>query len=134
MGARTATWRRPARPLAAALALAAVAIALGDDGGYSRASREHFAAAAFAALLAAAASDWPRTRRLARHTQVLWMLAALAVLGAASTAWTTGIRADAWHWGLTAAAYAALLLAAAVLARDERDVARAAGALCVMAV
>src|SRR4051794_28425646 len=96
-----------ARPAGVALALGAVAIALGDDGGYSRTSREWFAGAAFAALIAAVLSDRPRARWLVRRTPVLWVLVALAVLGAVSTAWTTGIRSEAWHWGLTAGAYAA---------------------------
>ena len=120
------------RRLGALLALAAVGVALGDDGGYSQGSRTWFAGVAFAALVAAVISDRRRAWRLAR-TPLLWVLLVLGVLGAVSTAWTVGIRSDAWHWGLTTAAYAALILATAVVVRDARDVRIAAGALCVMA-
>jgi len=122
-----------ARRLSAALTFVAVAIALGDDGGYSGNSRLAFAVAAFAALGAAVAADRERAGRLAR-TPLLWVLVALGALGALSALWTVGIRSDAWHWGLTTAAYAALILAAAVLIRDGRDVVRAATMLAGAAI
>jgi hypothetical protein len=121
-----------ARRAGAGLTLAAVGVALGDDGGYSGTSRLIFSLVALAALVAAVASGPPRARRLAR-TPVLWVLAALGGLGAFSALWTVGIHSDAWHWGMTTGAVAALILSAAILVRDERDVVRAAAALAVMA-
>lgn len=116
----------------AGLTLAAVGVALGDDGGYSATSRLIFSLTALAAVVAAVASDTPRARRLT-GTPVLWVLAALGALGALSALWTVGIRSDAWHWGMTTGALAAVILSAAILVRDERDVVRAAFALAVMA-
>lgn len=133
MGRAAALAHDGTRKLGAALATGAVALALGNDGGYSRTSRLLFSIVAFAALAAAVRSDPARARRLAR-TPLLWVLVVLGTLGAVSAAWTVGIESDAWHWGLATVAYAALMLAVAVLVRDGRDVARVAGTVAAIAV
>lgn len=123
----------PGVRVAGLLVAAATGEAVLFDGGFSPTSRVLFAALAGAALVAALARG-PRYVAAAARAPVVAMLAALAVVGGASTAWTVGLPGDAARWALVAAGYAALVVAAAALAR-ERAAATPALALlvCVLA-
>lgn len=119
--------------LSAALAALAVALACFDDGGFSGGSRERFAAVAGLAALAAWRADRDRARAAIREP-VLWVLAALAALGALSGAWTVGYTPDAVDWAVATAGLAALAFATAVVTRGGREVRAAALWIALVAV
>lgn len=85
-------------------------------------------AAAGAAAVAAPREAW----RGARIPAVV-VLAALAVLGAVSAAWSVGVADDSLRWGLVTAGWAALAVTGAVVAGRERTTGRAAALLVVLA-
>jgi hypothetical protein len=119
--------------LPALLLAAAVAEAVFWEGGFAPASRLAFGAAALAALVAVAATDRGHVARMLRQPVVV-TLAALAVLGAVSAAWTVAGAGDALRWGLVTGAYAAVIVAAAVIAGRRGGVQRIAGGVCVLAI
>jgi O-antigen ligase len=121
--------------LAALLLAAAVAEAVLWAGGFAQTSQFVFAALALAALIAGAGAgaDRRRVARLMRQPLAL-TLAALAVLGALSAAWTVAAVGDALRWALVAAAYAAVVVAAAAIAGRQGGVQRIAGGVCVLAI
>ncbi|MEA2373553.1 MAG: O-Antigen ligase [Thermoleophilaceae bacterium] len=89
-------------------------------GGYTAASRAVFAGLAGATLLVALAWHERGARRMARTAPVL-MLAALALIALASAAWSLDSVASL-RWGLVIGGYAAVVLAAGVLAGRRRGV------------
>lgn len=121
----------PARASQVALA-AAIAAAVFYDGGFSPASRLVFAGLAALALIGAVATEGAAVARFARQPVVvaLW---ALAVLGAASAAWTEGFAGDAIRWGLVTAGYGAVVVSAAVTMRRRHALTAIAAAICVAA-
>ncbi len=124
----------PLRAQLAGLLLAAtVAEALLWEGGFAAASRLVFGVVALVALVATATADRAHVARLLRQPVVL-TLAALAVLGAVSAAWTVGLAADALRWGLVTAGYAAVVVTAAVVAGARGGVERLAAGVCVLAI
>src|SRR5438132_846434 len=90
------------RLASAGLVVAATAIAIGWDGGFSGASQWTFAAVAVGAAALARG----------RVSPVVVALAAVAACSALSAAWTIGPPADALRAGALAAGYAALAVAA----------------------
>src|ERR1700759_1478544 len=101
----------------------AIAFPVLARGGYSSPSRSLFAVAVALALFCALAVDEDAPGRFARTPAVLILLA-LAVLSAASAAWTIGAPRDALRWALVIAAYGGLVVAAATVlskAGEERD-------------
>jgi hypothetical protein len=116
--------------LGAALALSVLVPTL-TRGGYTPASRALFAALAGAALLVVVVGHEPAARRLARAGSVR-ALAALGVVGLISAAWSLD-AVDSLRWGLVVAGYAAVALAAAVLAATPRGVDRLATLVAVIA-
>ena len=88
-------------------------------GGFPDAARTLFALVAGSALLATVLSSRDASLRAARSAVVL-VLVALAILAAASAAWTIGEPADSLRYGFVVAGYGALATSAAVIARDRR--------------
>jgi O-antigen ligase len=109
-------WR--ARALVALVALAAL-VPCFMRGGYSATSRAVFAALAGGAFLLASSLDEPVARRLLRKPAPL-VLFLLGALGALSATWTVGGTASSLRWGFMVAGYAALAVAAGVLASRPR--------------
>jgi O-antigen ligase len=123
--------RRPGRGAGIALApLAAVAVGVFADGGYSPGARLAFGvvALAAAALALALACD----RRALRDPLVLLLLA-LAALGALSALWTLGPVERTLRWALVCAGYAAVAVAAAAAARERHGLKALAAGLGLIA-
>lgn len=108
--------------LGVALALAAGAVGVFADGGYSPAARVAFGVVALLAF-----------RRGATREPVFIVLAALAVLGALSALWTIGPVDRTLRWALVCAGYAAVLAGAAAIARRRGGLQLLTGALGVLA-
>ena len=111
---------------AAAWPLLACTVAVFAGGGYGAGGRIAFVAAALAAVVAI-------RPRVVREPAVL-VLAALAVLGTASAAWTVGLVGEALRWGLVTGAYAALVVVGAHVAREPGGAERRAVGLAALAV
>ena len=103
--------------LAAALT-AAVAVTTAWRGGYTDAGR---GLVVVLAALALGIAVWQRPDAVARAWRAgpVLVLAALAVVGAISVAWTVGPRGEALRWALVLIALAGLAAAAAALADAE---------------
>jgi O-antigen ligase len=115
------------------LLAAAVGEAVLFDGGFSPESRIAFAGLAAAALVATLVRE-PRAVLGLLRQPVVRVLAALAVLGAASAAWTVGFAGDAERWGLVAGGYAAVVVASAALVRARtRGVDAVCAIVCALA-
>jgi O-antigen ligase len=120
----------PARStlLLAAAPLAAAAIGVFADGGYDAAPRVAFGLAA----LGAAAVVLAVTRERAVPAVAIVLLA-LAALGALSAIWTIGPVDRTLRWALVTAGYAALVVAAAAVARRPRGVETLAAGIALIA-
>jgi hypothetical protein len=103
------------------------------EGGFAPAPRLVFGGLALAALVAVATVDRHRVVRALREPVVL-TVAALAVLGAVSAAWTVGLTGGALRWALVTAAYAAIVVTAAVIAGGRGGVERIAAGVCALAI
>ena len=113
--------RGPHPGLAASLAVA-VAAPVVLRGGYPGDARAIFVLFAGAAVLAALLTAERDALALLRRPPVL-ALGALALLAAASAAWTVAEPAGAIRWALVLAAYAAVAVAAGTIARRPRGIA-----------
>jgi O-antigen ligase len=113
----------------ALVVLAAVAVGVFADGGYSATARVAFGVAA----LLAAATVLVRERAVDR-SPLLLVLVVLAALGALSALWTLGPPERTLRWALVTLGYAALVAAAAAAARRPHGVATLAGGLAGIAV
>jgi O-antigen ligase len=118
--------------LLAAPPLAAAALAVFYDGGYSGGSRVAFALAALAVAAVAFHGDRAGALRALRHPLAL-TLAALAALGAVSVLWTLGTEERTLRWAAVTAGYAAMFVGAAVAARTARGQAVLAAGIAVIA-
>jgi hypothetical protein len=118
--------------LLAAGPLAAAALALWWDGGYSSGSRLAFGIAALAAAVALAAERTSAARFL--REPVVLVLLVLGVFGALSALWTLGPVGDTLRWGLVTAGYAAVAVAAATAASRRGGVEALAAGLAVLAI
>lgn len=97
------------------LALAAVALlAVAWRGGYTQAGRGAVVVLAGVAI-AVALQRYPLAAASALRSPPPLLLAALALLGAVSAAWTVASAADALRWALVLLALAAVMVAAAAL-------------------
>ena len=113
--------------------LAAAGLGIWLNGGFGFAASFAFSAAAMAALLLAVSVEPREVRRAVRFGPPV-VLAAAAALAALSALWTLGSVKDALAWSALAAGYAALVVGAAVLARDRRGVELLTGALVALAL
>ena len=113
--------RGPHPGLAASLAVA-VAAPVVLRGGYPGDARAIFVLFAGAAVLAALLTAERDALALLRRPPVL-ALGALALLAAASAAWTVAEPAGAIRWALVLAAYAAVAVAAGTIARRPGGIA-----------
>ena len=101
-------------------------------GGYTPLSRGVFAALAGTALFVAVARDARGAAAAARCPAVV-TLAALALISAASAAWTVAGPQLAIRWALVDGGYAALVIAGAVMARHRRGAVTIATAVAAIA-
>lgn len=108
------------------LVMLAALVAVVARGGFPDAARALFALLAGSGLLVTALADRDAALRVARSPLVV-SLGAIAALAVASAVWTTGDGADAVRYGLVVAAYAAVVVCAAVIAR------RGSGRLAILA-
>ena len=108
----------PAARLPIALAALAAAVGVLARGGFPDAARSLFVLLAGSALLAAVLTHREAAIRAARSPVVV-VLGAIAVLAAASAAWTIGEPGDAFRYGLVVAGYGALAVSAAVIAGER---------------
>jgi hypothetical protein len=122
---------RSAAPAAAPLA--AVAVGVFAEGGYSPGARIAFAAAALVAAVVVLAISRAHVRAAAREPVVLVLLA-LAAVGALSALWTIGPVGRTLEWALVTAGYAAVAAAAAAVARRRFGVEALAAGLAAIAV
>lgn len=112
---------------------AAVAVGVFIDGGFKPEVRGAFAAFAGAGLLLAVAVDGTRALAVARSLPALSLIG-LAIVTAASAAWTLGEPVRALRWSLAIAGYAALMISTAVVSsRNTRPQAAAIACVAVAA-
>lgn len=118
--------------LAVAAPLAAAAVGVWWDGGYSPGAKLWFGIAALAAVAGPLVLDRRRVAGMAREPVVIVLLA-LAAAGALSALWTIGPVDSALRWALVTAGYGTVALAAATATRRRGGVEALAAGVAVLA-
>ncbi len=124
---------RPRTAVLAAVPLAAAALGVWWDGGYSSGARLAFGLAGVAAAAVALAVARDDARDVLREPVVLVLLG-LAIAGAVSALWTLGLVGDSLRWALVSAGYAGVAVAAGVAARRRGGVEALAAGIAVLAL